>query len=112
MEELIAQYGGLVGVAAVVGLLVNVLKSAGVVQDGQAQTWSAGFNLVGMAGMLALKVFQPDFDFAGMDAQAAQFASVAAVVVGYILQLLSSKATNSAVRGVPIVGKSFSPDKV
>ena len=80
----------------------------GIVKDDQAQNWSAGLNLLGLAGLLAAKVYAPQVDIAGMDAQVAQFVQVGLVVFGYVLQLLASKGAYVAIRGVPVLGKSFS----
>ena len=108
LPELVVQYGGLVGIAALFAILINLSKIAGWVTDGTSQTWSALLNLVGFVAFVILRLFKPEFDFEGMDAQAAALANVAAYVIAYVLQLLSSKATAFAVRDVPLIGKSFS----
>lgn len=108
MEDLLLQYGTLVGVSALIAFLINFLKSLGVIQDGQAQNWSAGLNLVALTGLLLLRVFAPDVDVSGLDAQIAQFVDVAIVVVGYLLQLLGSKTTHAIVKGTFLIGKSYS----
>jgi len=107
MEELFVQLAGLAGVGALIAFIINALKTFGVVQDGTAQNWSAGLNLLAMAGLLALRVFAPDYPLAETDAQIAQFVNVAVVVFGYVVQLLGSKITHVAVRNVPVIGKSL-----
>ena len=107
-QNLVTQWLGLVGIAAVISVIINILKLAGVVKDGTAQTWSAGLNLLGLVVLFALKIFRPDVDLAGIDEQAAAIANVAMVIIGYITQLLSSKLAHLALKSVPVIGASFS----
>lgn len=107
MDEILVQWGSLAGFAALISLLVNVGKEVGVVKDGQAQNWSAGLNLIGLAGLLALKVYAPHVDVEGLNSQAAMLAQVGLVVFAYVVQLLAGKATHAAVRGTGFIGKSF-----
>ncbi len=108
MDSLLAQYASLVGVAALIALLINVLKWFGVVTDGTAQTWSAGLNLLFLIGLFAVNLFAPEVDIAGLDARLAQLVEFAAVVWGYLLQLFGSKLAHELMKGVPIIGKSYS----
>ena len=107
-QSLLTQWMGLAGIAALIAVVINVLKLAGVVKDGSAQTWSAGLNLAGMAALLLLKIFRPEIDLSGIDQQAAALAEVAMVVLGYLTQLLSAKLAHLAVKRVPLIGASFS----
>lgn len=106
-ENLMGEWVGLAGVAALIALLINVGKTAGVIKDGQAGTVSAGLNLLGLAGLLALKVFAPDTSVIEIDTQLSRFAEVGLVLLTYISQLLVSKGAHLAVKGVPVIGKSF-----
>lgn len=106
-ENLISDWVGLAGVAALIALLINIGKTAGLIKDGQAGTVSAGLNLLGLAGMFALRVFAPDADIPAIDAQLSSFAQVGLVVLTYVSQLLVSKGAHLAVKGVPVIGKSF-----
>ena len=107
-DSLVVQWGSLLGFAAVIAVVINLLKLAGVVKDDTAQIWSAALNLAGLAGLLLVKVFQPEVDIPGLDQQAAEFANVMTVMVAYISQLLSSKLTHYAIRGIPFFGVSNS----
>ena len=108
LGTLVSQFLGLAGVGAAIAVIINVLKYAGVVKDGTSQTWSAGLNILGLAGMFALKIFNPDVDLAGLDATVAQVAEACLVMFGYLVQLLSSKGFHELVRNVPLIGKSIS----
>lgn len=107
-NDLLLQLTGLAGFAALVALVINVLKTFGVVKDDTAELWSAGGNLLGLVALYLLRLFNPEFDVPGADAQVTTFVNAVTPLVGYILMLLSSKLSHFAVRGVPVVGKSFS----
>lgn len=107
IAELVSQWGSLVGVAALIALIINVLKYFSVVKDGTAQTWSTAFNLLGLFGLLALKIFKPAVDVSELDQGAATLAQILTLTFGFVLQLLSSWGTHKLVSGVPVIGKTF-----
>lgn len=107
--DLLAQWSALVGMAALIAVIINVLKLAGVVKDGAAQTWSAALNLAGLIGLFILRVVRPEVDIAHVDEQLGALAQIAMLIAGYVSQLLASKATHLAVRRVPVIGTSL-PD--
>lgn len=106
--KLLVEWAALGGVAAIIAVVINVLKYFKLVADGQAQSWSAALNLIAMAVFVGLKIYKPDIDLAGIDAEIAKVAEIALIILGYVMQLGISKGTHAAVRGVPLVGKSFS----
>ncbi|MDR3572860.1 MAG: hypothetical protein P4L50_03280 [Anaerolineaceae bacterium] len=106
-SDLFAQFGSLVGYAALVAAIINIGKKVGVVKDGNAQFISTILNLIGLVGLLLLRVFKPDLDIAGLDAAAGQIAVGALVVFGYLVQLAGSKFTHFVLKGTPLIGKSF-----
>ena len=108
LSELLVLWGSLGGFGALIAFVVNILKTAGVVKDGQAKTWSAGLNLLGLAGLLAVGVYAPDLDLTNLDQQVQQFVDVGLVVFAYIVQLLGARLGHESVRGVPVFGKSYS----
>jgi hypothetical protein len=105
---LLAQWAALGGFGALIAFIVNILKTFGLVKDNQAVTWSTGLNLLGLAGLLAVGVYAPQLDVAGIDSKVAQFVQVGLVVFAYIVQLLGAKLGHTVVRGVPLIGKSYS----
>jgi hypothetical protein len=101
---------GLIGTFALIALLINVLKWAGVVTDENAGRWSAAANLaVIIAVALIFKLF-PSFDFVSVDAQLGEFARVVGVVFAYVVQVVGSKGVHVAMtQGLGI--KAFSLTK-
>ena len=83
--------GSMFGLQAAFGLLVDVLKWAGVITDGTAGAWSAAFNLLGLAGIAVLLGFYPTFNFATVDTQILDVVKVLGLVFGYIVQVAGTK---------------------
>ena len=108
--SLVSQFMLLVGVAAVIGALINVGKRflPSFFPDGSAPTWSLYLNLGAFAAFVALRLFAPDVDVAGLDANAQATADLLIYFLGFISQLGGSKVANAALRGTPVVGFSHS----
>src|SRR3990167_2247463 len=103
-----AQFAALAGAGALIALVVNVLKYAGVVKDGQAVTYSLVLNTIGMVALIAIKVFRPDLYVAQLDGIAAQVAAAGVTLFGLFVQLYGSRLGHQAVAGIPVLGKSHS----
>lgn len=100
---------GLVGTFALIALLVNILKWAGVVNDGTAGKWSAVGNLVVLVAVTIVFKLYPSFDFGYVDANIGEFVKVAWVVFAYILQIVGSKGVHAAmVKGFKVQAFSHS----
>jgi hypothetical protein len=98
------------GFAALIAVVINVLKTIGVVKDGQAGIWASGFNLAGLIGLFVVGIVAPEFDIAGLDANVAQIAEILSLIFAFILQNWVSKGTHSVFSSgqVPVIGRSFS----
>lgn len=112
-NDLIVQFSTLVGVAALIAALVNVAKTIGLVQDGQSAKVSAGLSLAAFVTLVALKIFAPEVDLAGVDEAAADLAVAALYILGFIAQLglparFHGFLANSR---VPVIGKSDTVQK-
>jgi hypothetical protein len=106
--DLALSFGGLVGVAGVITVLVNLLKLLGWVADGTSDTWIAVLNLVAFVILAAIKVFNPQITTAILDEQAARLATLGVFALGYLTQIIGSKQIYKLIRGLPIIGKTFS----
>lgn len=109
--DIVAQFAALAGFAALIAVIVNILKIFGIVKEDQAPLWVAGANLLCILTMYFLSIFKPEFSFAGLDPMMTEIATVATFVLAFVGQILVSKFTHYAVRGLPVVGKSYSYDK-
>lgn len=108
ISQLVSQWIALAGFAALVALVVNIGKVTKVVKDGQASTWTLGLNLAGLVGFFFLRLFQPDLDVTQVSDIAGQLAQAGAIILSVVIQMGTSKTTHVAVKGVPVIGKSFS----
>ena len=108
LNDLLLQLGTLAGFGALVAVLVNLGKQAGLVKDGQAPIYSTGLNLAGLVALFVLKVFVPAQDVGQLDSVAAGLAQALAALAGLIVQLGGAKAAHALLRGFPVIGKSYS----
>ncbi|MDL1909717.1 hypothetical protein FBQ81_03335 [Chloroflexi bacterium CFX6] len=100
LDIVLAIAGSMLGAQALIGLLVDVLKWAGVIGDGNAGKWSAGLNLVGLAGIAVALGLYPNFDFPRLDAQLIIIAQFGSLIFGYIVQVAGTKHVHRAlIRG-------------
>lgn len=108
INALVLQLAALAGFGALVAAIVNIGKQVGIVKDGQAPVFSTGINIIGLVVLFALKVFAPDVSVEGLDATAAQIAQFLTVAFGLFVQLGGARFAHDALRGVPVIGKSYS----
>ena len=109
LTSLLAQLATLAGVAAFITVVINWLKVFGVVKDGDAPTWSLGLNIVALAALFLANVFK--LNVGALDSVAATIAQLAALVLALLVQLGVGKVTQAVVRGMPVIGKSFSSEE-
>ncbi len=91
LDVVIAIASSMIGLQLLISLGVDVLKWAGVVNDGTAGKWSAAFNLIGLAVIASTLVWNPSFDFVKLDAQLIDIAKFMALLFSYIVQVAGTK---------------------
>ncbi len=111
-NDLIIQFGTLVGVAALIAALVNVAKVFGL-PDGYAPKVSAGLSLAAFISLIALKLFAPDVDVLNLDKSAADIAIAALYILGLVVNLGLPSKFHEFLAGsrVPLLGKSYTNEK-
>lgn len=92
LDQVVVIASSLIGLQLLIALAVNILKWAGVVDDGTAGKWSAGFNLLSLFGIAALLHSNPEFDFVSLDAQLTDVAKFASLVFFYVVQIIGTKS--------------------
>lgn len=107
----IATFTALVGFPALVAAIVNILKVLGVVVDGDASKWVAGFNVLGLILVLVTRTFFPALAFEALDAQLGGMALFLTTILSFVVQMGVSKSAHESLKGLPVVGKSFSGAK-
>ena len=108
MEQLIAQFVSLMGVAALIAAIVNVGKTVGFVQDEQAHKFSAVLSLIAFVSFVYFRVFVPEVDVFALDTQAAEIAKFMLYVLGFLVQMGLPAKFHEFFKGLPLVGKSYS----
>lgn len=109
LDNILLIIEGLAGAFALIALVINILKWAGVISDGTAGKWSAAANLVVLVTVTVVFKLYPQFDFGSIDAQIAEFARVTGIVFAYIIQIVGSKHVHRALtRGLNMRAFSYS----
>src|SRR5574343_1756338 len=80
--------GTLLGMAALIALVINVLKWAGVVSDGVAGKLQAAANLLVLAVVAVALRWYPDVDLHAIDIQIADFVVVASLLFAWFTQVV------------------------
>lgn len=111
LESILAIVLSLGGVAAFIAALVNAGKAVGLVQDGQAPTYSLLANVVLFVVVAIVGVFAPATDLKGLDGLAEQFAEVLVLLLGIATQLGLTKQFAQILKGLPVIGFSHSDAK-
>lgn len=108
LDTIILIAESLVGTFALISLLINVLKWAGAISDGDAGKWSAAGNLLVVVTVSVIFKLYPQFDFEGIDLKIVEFVRVAGVVLAYIIQIVGSKAVHAVMtRGLNVRAFSY-----
>lgn len=112
-NEVVVEFAALLGFAALLALIINILKfikikGKPIIADGEAQKWSLFGNLLGLLALYIFRIFQPDTSVIGIDQVLQEIATVGTYVLSIVGQLWVTKTTNSIVRGLPVIGKSYS----
>jgi hypothetical protein len=111
MEQVTVIWVSLVGFGMLISFLVGILKYFGVVKDGTADKWVAGFNLLGMIFVFIAINFFPQLNLPAIDQNILSLVGVLNIIWSYVLTLFGSKIAYWLSRGLPVIGKSFSLDE-
>ena len=108
LNSLVVFFGSLAGIGALIACLVNIGKTIGFIKDGEAPQYVILLNLLGMLVLFVIGLVKPAFNFQGLDAQAAQVATILMILFGLFWQIYSSKIVHDHIlKGAPLIGTSF-----
>lgn len=108
LPQLLTSFLALAGFAALTAAVINAGKFAGLIADGQAPNVSLALNVVGFAALVIVRIFRPDFDVTATDGVLSAVATVLTSVLALLSQLGVSKLINNGIKGLPIIGYSYS----
>lgn len=111
--QLALGFASLAGVAALVAVIVQVFKLAGLVKDGTSNKWISALNLIAFIVLVAFQIFKPSIAIAVLDGYAAQIAQIALFVLGFVVQMTTSTPVYNAFKsaGVPLLRYSLTNAK-
>ena len=103
-ESVLNLLAGLAGLGGLISVLVSILKKLGIVQDGTSERWVQGLNLIAFTAVSLVYFLNIPTDWVAVNGVLV----FATTFLGFVTQLLGSKVTFFAVRGMPLIGYSFS----
>ena len=101
-ENVLEILAGLAGLGGFISVLVNLLKSVGVVQDGTSEQWFGGINILAFIAVAVVYFLNVDVDWSNIDSWLQALASL----IGLVIQLVGGKVAYNNLRGTPVVGYS------
>jgi hypothetical protein len=104
--RIVVAFSTLAGVSALIAALVAIGVSANVINADTAPKWTAGLNLIAFLVLVSFGVFRPDLSLDFLDGIAAQAATIALFVLGFITQMVVPGPVNRAFARarVPVLG--------
>ena len=95
LNLILAIVAGLVGLPALWSVVIDVLKQYGVVTDGNAGKWNAGFSIACLVIVAALTTFFPKIDIGSYDAMLVDIAKFASMLVALLIQMGIAKGVHA-----------------
>jgi hypothetical protein len=106
LELALTLLAGLVGLPALWSVIIDLLKFAGVVTEGNAGKWSAAFSILSIIGVLVAVNFFPQLNIGGIDKLLFEIAQFAGIILALLAQIFVAKGTHALTSKV-IPGLSF-----
>lgn len=108
LDNILLVFGALVGWPALVALTIDILKLAGVVEDGTAGKWSLGLNLLGFVLVGVGVGFYPNIDIPGLDARLLEIVQIAAYILAVLTQIFVTRQAHFLYIKTSVGAKYFS----
>jgi len=110
VEQLVMLLGSLGGFSTLIAFIVNLLKSTGVIKDGSAGNVSTGLDLLALVILYLTGIYAPGANLGVFSQIAASIAQLGILVLPLfgIGMATTSFLGHKAIRGFPILGKSYS----
>jgi hypothetical protein len=86
---------GLVGLPALWSVIIDLLKLAGVVTDGNAGKWNAAFSILSIVLVLVAVNFFPSLNVGGIDKLLLEIAQFAGIILTLLTQIFVAKGTHA-----------------
>lgn len=96
------------GFGAFVSMVVDVLKYVGLIKDGQAEYYTTGLNLAGLLGLFVVMAFFPGANIVLANSVLGKLAQIGVLVLGLVVELKTTSWVHAQLRGLPVLGYSYS----
>ena len=108
LEEILKLIAGMAGLGAFTSMLINLLKVAGLVKDGQSEEAFKIADLVIFVIVAIIYLTKTPIDWAQVD----EWLVLLTALLGYVVSVFSGEITHDTIKGTPLIGYSYSEKKL
>ena len=108
LDEILKIIAGMAGVGAFTSMLINLLKVAGLVKDGQGDKAFKIADLVIFVIVAIIYLTKTPIDWAQVD----EWLVLLTALLGYVVSVFSGEFTHDTIKGTPLIGYSYSEKKL
>ncbi len=101
IDDILAILASLGGLGSFISMVVNFLKVLKVVKDGTSEQWVQGLNLVSFVAVAIVYLLNVQVNWDTVNI----IIGFLVTLLGFVVQMIASKVTYSATKGIPIIGK-------
>ena len=107
LDEILKLIAGMAGLGAFTSMLINLLKVAGLVKDGQGDKAFKIADLVIFVIVAIIYLTKTPIDWAQVD----EWLVLLTALLGYVVSVFSGEFTHDTIKGTPLIGYSYSEKK-
>ena len=107
LEEILKIIAGMAGLGAFTSMLINLLKVAGLVKDGQADKAFKVADLIVFVAVMVVYLVKVQVDWT----QVNEWLVLLTALLGYVVSVFSGEFTHETIKGTPVIGYSYSEKK-
>ena len=108
LEEILKLIAGMAGLGAFVSMLINLLKVAGLVKDGQGDKAFKIADLIVFVAVMVVYLVKVQVDWT----QVNEWLVLLTALLGYVVSVFSGEFTHDTIKGTPLIGYSYSEKKL
>ena len=108
LDEILKLIAGMAGLGAFTSMLINLLKVAGLVKDGQGDKAFKIADLVIFVIVAIIYLTKTPIDWAQVD----EWLVLLTALLGYVVSVFIGEFTHETIKGTPLIGYSYSEKKL
>ena len=110
--EILVEFLKLGGIGFALSAIINAMKSMGIIKDGQSGLWLFFLQVIGLSAIGYMGFTQPELFpelLQVVDEDAVKVGTLIGLIMEVVISLVSSVVSHRGLlKGLPIIGKSFS----